>query len=104
MSQQTRCTSHCSRCQRHFHSVAAFDAHRIGSYASNDPETGRRCAHPIDLGEKFTALTNDGICSMYAEPISGVTVWTLAIDLLRVRKAFSQLPRTSDHPAERVLA
>jgi hypothetical protein len=66
----TRCTSHCSNCGLHFHSLEAFDAHRTGSHTE-----GRYCLHPYDLDGKLTPLTTTGDCRMYDPAQAGVTVW-----------------------------
>jgi hypothetical protein len=47
VSRATTCTFHSSACGRHFHSLGAFDTHRIGDFGSNDPETRRRCQSPL---------------------------------------------------------
>jgi hypothetical protein len=88
--QTTTCTSHCSACRCHFHSLNAFDMHRQGSYASNDLETGRHCVHPLDLDGKLIALTEEGECRMHDDGSgrrvkAGITVWTHAGDLARLR-------------------
>lgn len=83
------CTNHCSACGLHFHSVAAFDAHRIGSFS--DPDDPRRCAHPWDLldkegKERYVTLTEDGLCAIYEPPQTiRVTVWTLGSSLESAR-------------------
>lgn len=79
----TCCTNHCSVCNLHFRSVLAFDRHRIGDYASNDPETARRCAHPLDRVDRrgmamFELVTSDGVCRIYPPEQTGVQIWTLA--------------------------
>jgi hypothetical protein len=89
--QRTHCTSHCPKCGTCLHSVQAFDAHREGSFASNDPEVGRHCVHPLDKHGKdgrtpFITLTTVGICSMYAEERHDVTIWTLREALERARR------------------
>jgi hypothetical protein len=86
----TTCTHHCSPCGRHFHSLAAFDAHRIGDFASDDPETRRRCQSPLDAvdgnGEmRLVALTEAGLCAAYEPPEATVTVWTMRDRLDRAR-------------------
>jgi hypothetical protein len=80
---RVRCTNHCSACRGHFHSLEAFDAHRVGDFKSTDPETRRRCAHPLDLrdadGEmRLLAITESGECAMYSEVQHGVTIWSSA--------------------------
>jgi len=79
---QLTCTNHCGACGRHFHSLKAFDLHRIGDYASNDPETRRRCADPLDLedrdGRPRLIALGLGECRMRAEVLHDVTIWTTA--------------------------
>ena len=96
MTRNVCCTNHCRACGgsegRHFHSVAAFDAHRTGDYASNDPETRRRCVHPLDVLDKsgecrFVALSRSGVCAIGSgDDVTGVTVWTLRAGLDRARE------------------
>jgi hypothetical protein len=87
----TTCTFHCATCGLHFHSLNAFDAHRKGDYASNDPELGRHCEHPLDLNGVLAALTDQGECRISGAKHGGsrvkarVTVWTHAADLARLR-------------------
>lgn len=75
------CTYHCGSCGLHFHALEAFDAHRKGDYASNDPEVGRHCVHPFDLDGRLVVLTDAGECRMYDDG-SGLrvkrleTIWT----------------------------
>jgi hypothetical protein len=97
MSKTTTCTYHCSACGLHFHSLVSFNAHRTGSYASNDPEEGRRCLHPLDLDGRLVKLTEGGECRMYedaAQPGSGiglkrrVTIWTEEGRLTRIRERY----------------
>lgn len=82
-AQRVHCTNHCSACGTCFHSIAAFDAHREGSYSSNDSETRRRCVHPLDKRGKdertpFIALTTVGVCNAYSDAVKhDVTIWTL---------------------------
>jgi hypothetical protein len=76
------CTYHCSKCGRHFHSLESFDAHRTGNYASDDPETGRRCLAPCEVLdarglERLVAITEEGECRLYAKTERNVTIWTL---------------------------
>jgi len=79
------CTAHCSKCRTCFHSLAAYDAHRVGKFSEPlDSEDGRRCVHPLDLlnaeGEmRLVALTEKGRCSMYPSNVrEPVTIWTMA--------------------------
>lgn len=82
-----RCTYHCGGCGRHFHSLEAFDKHRVGDHASNDPETRRRCVSPLDLdGEPLVPLTKDGICTIGgAVAEHDVVIWTHGAKLARAR-------------------
>jgi hypothetical protein len=89
------CTYHCSGCGRHFHSLAAFDLHRVGDFASNDPETRRRCEAPIDLvdehGEmRLTSLTERGLCRSCEAAEAPVTVWTMKGARERARQAWGE--------------
>ena len=82
MSRAVTCTYHCGSCHRHFHSLMAFDAHRIGDHASNDPETRRRCESPLDILDKegemrLEKLTETGVCRVYEAAEAPVTVWTM---------------------------
>jgi hypothetical protein len=93
------CTYHCGHCHRHFRSLGAFDAHRQGDYASSDPELGRHCVSPLELDGKLTAITESGTCRMYeGRTERGVTVWSVAGDLARIRRHF---PESAYHEAER---
>lgn len=89
------CTNHCRACGgeagRHFHSVAAFDAHRTGDFSSNDPDTRRRCLNPIEVldrdgNERLVALSTTGVCTADLDaPQTGVTIWTMREGLERAR-------------------
>ena len=86
----TTCTNHCGACGRHFHSLAAFDMHRVGDFSSNDPETRRRCESPLDLldqdGEmRLVKITETGVCRAYEPAEAPVEVWTVAGSLERAR-------------------
>jgi hypothetical protein len=85
------CTYHCSACGLHLHSVHAFDAHRIGDYASNDPEARRRCEHPWDMAGRLVPLSGAGECRVYDDGSGNgvnhnVTVWADARDIGRMRR------------------
>jgi hypothetical protein len=78
MSRTTHCTSHCSQCGRHFHSLTSFDTHQI-----HDQDGWPICLDPLDLEDRhgkarLVALARNGICDMYAEIQRDVTVWTMA--------------------------
>ncbi len=83
---RTLCRYHCSACRTHFSSLNAFDAHRDGDHA-----TGRYCDEPAD-DERFAAVAENGVCTMYAVERVNVAVWTLAADLQRARQRSGQAP------------
>ena len=91
-AQRVHCTYHCPSCGTHFHSLEAFDAHRLGDHASNDALLGRHCEHPLDrIGKDgrtlFIALTTVGVCDLSRpEPLSDVTIWTLRAKLEAARR------------------
>jgi hypothetical protein len=74
-----RCTNHCGACGRHFHSLRAFDKHRLTSTRTGK----RRCMDPADRGDVdghalYSVLTEDGLCKLSHGPAQhGVTIWTL---------------------------
>jgi len=78
MPRTTTCTHHCSACAQHFHSLEAVDAHRVGDFASKDPEAARRCEHPLDLGGRLLPLTVDGECRLGDGSCGerGTVIWT----------------------------
>lgn len=90
-AQRVHCTNHCASCGMHFHSLAAFDAHRMGNHASNDALLGRHCEHPLDRHGKdgrtsFICLTTVGVCDLSRpEPLSDVSIWTLRAQVERAR-------------------
>ena len=87
------CRYHCSVCGGHFSSLNAADAHRHGDHGSGD----RHCVEPLDDG-RFAEVSESGVCSMYAEPKLGVTVWTLAEDLARARERSGGSERAAPSP------
>ena len=85
------CTYHCGGCGRHFHSLKAFDKHRVGDHASNDPETRRRCVSPLDLDGQLEPLTAEGVCIIGgAVQEDGITIWTHGKDRARIRARHAQ--------------
>lgn len=100
MTEPTRtCRYCCPACRRHFTSLAAFDAHRVGDHQSSDPATRRRCVDPRDVlaARAHTAYAQPdlatlartvakprysepvtGECRMLAEPVPDVPLWSLA--------------------------
>lgn len=89
----TTCTYCCGNCGRHFHSLTAFDAHRVGSHsAPRGSEERRRCLAPIEVVDKhgearLVALTEHGECRMLADVKHDVTIWTMA-GYDKVRRVF----------------
>jgi hypothetical protein len=82
MSPRRKCTYHCGACDRHFHSLAAFDLHRQGDHGSNDPELGRHCCDPLDVLDKDGCMrlelwTEQGFCDI-RRPRDGVRIWIQA--------------------------
>lgn len=88
------CRYHCSGCRSHFSSLNAFEAHRFGDHA-----TGRDCDEPAD-DDRFAAVAENGLCSMYSQPRVGVAVWTLAEDLARARERSGGSERAAATPTE----
>ncbi len=86
MPRTTTCTHHCAACGLHFHSLEAFDTHRIGGFRSDNPASARRCHHPLDLGGTLLPLTVDGQCRL-SHDAYGVdmkrqaTIWATARQL-----------------------
>lgn len=74
MRRQT-CTDHCRACGRHFHGLAAYDLHRLGSLS--DPTDPRRCGDPAEL-PRLRAWTEAGACALTGRPLADVTIWQLA--------------------------
>ena len=80
----TTCTGHCSQCDRHFHSLEAFDLHH-----ERDDTGWPACLDPLDLEDRdgkprLQALTTEGECRMYPPKVErGVTIWTLPRNLER---------------------
>jgi hypothetical protein len=56
-ARRVSCTYHCSACGAHFHSEAAFDAHR----------TPAGCIEPMDH-DRFVALATDAKCEIGRYP------------------------------------
>jgi hypothetical protein len=93
------CTYHCATCDRHFHSLEAFDAHRAGPWEARvclDPEVDDGSGLLDGSGQpikprRFAALTRDGECRLtYADGrmlrLAPVTIWVLAGSLERARR------------------
>lgn len=60
------CTHHCGSCDRHFSSIKAFDAHRVGEFEPKATIEGRHCVGleflAPKLAKKFKART--GVCDL----------------------------------------
>lgn len=86
-----KCTNHCSACGAHFHSTDAFDRHRQGDFASDDPKLARRCVHPLAKRDSrgrspFVVLTT-GTCDLYPDDVRhGQLIWTLSSGLESARR------------------
>jgi hypothetical protein len=65
------CTSHCSACGSHFHSLESFDLHRAGDHA-----TGRHCVNPDDCN-RLAIATTEGVCRLVqgVDTVSPVTIY-----------------------------
>jgi len=72
------CSHHCSICGRHFTSLQAFDAHRIGAWDD------RQCEVPA---ERFEPAI--GVCRIRG-PETGATIWRLAGASQRARAYFGE--------------
>jgi hypothetical protein len=73
------CTDHCSACGRHFHGLAAFDAHlhRVGEGINAHGARTYELEH-LDGGEAgLEAWTTSGDCDLATPEQSGITVWRL---------------------------
>jgi len=76
---KSTCTDHCSACGRHFHGLAAFDAHRVDS-ACIDPSTAEN-----SKGKSLLQVwVTDGFCDKvagcwvdgrYDHHVHPVTIW-----------------------------
>jgi hypothetical protein len=88
MGTTTRCTNCCSACRSHFTSLEAFDAHRACDHAE-----GRHCLYP-DGVESLRVASENGVCSMLAEPRTGVTVYATVRNAdARARLSLRETPR-----------
>jgi hypothetical protein len=78
---KTRCTHHCSNCDSHFSSLAAFDLHRAGDFRTGQ----RHCLDPEDIKGRsphttLVAKSWDGYCDLrHGIALSGVAVWQLEV-------------------------
>lgn len=94
----TTCTNHCGACHRHFHSLEAFDRHRV-----HDDAGWPRCVSPLDLEDRdgrprLEPLTEDGECRVYPNAVeTGITIWTTAD--WRERIATLKAPESPYQPA-----
>ena len=60
------CTHHCGSCGRHFSSLKAFDAHRVGEFEAKSTIEGRHCVglefRESKVAKQFKART--GVCDL----------------------------------------
>jgi hypothetical protein len=86
MARTRNCTNHCRGCDRHFASLGAFDAHRIGT-----PST-RECESPVIIteagGPHFDADLGGCKISDPEHPESNIEIWYLADSRERARERF----------------
>jgi len=73
------CTHHCRSCDRHFSSIASFDAHRVGEFEPESIIEGRRCLGIEFQGEKIRQRfkSRPGFCQLqfHGERLIDVPVW-----------------------------
>jgi len=66
IKRKTSCTHHCRSCDRHFSSLQAFDAHRVGEFEPESTIEGRHCIglefHEPKVAKQFKART--GVCDL----------------------------------------
>ena len=73
-----KCSYHCGGCHSHFSSLEAFDIHRTSS----------ECWGGSDREADLRPATEDGICDMYAETRTGVTIYEYGPSADRARARF----------------
>jgi hypothetical protein len=93
------CTFHCRRCDRHFHSLKAFDAHREFTDPAAKDWASRVCLNPAvdEMKPALEAWTRSGVCQIQYgrdDEVVGVTVWTERGARERA-EALSALPRVT---------
>lgn len=94
MSRQT-CTDHCGGCGRHFHSLAAFDCHRVGGF--EDPADPRRCADPATEALKLQIWTQEGYCDLSeSESVHPVVIWQM-VPNRSAQERFARLAREREN-------
>ena len=89
MSRAPTCRYHCRGCGRHFASLGAFDAHRVGKFRESRLSLeGRRCAS-VEDDDHFTS-TEGATCAIGGrESVSPVLIWALAADRKRLAEVFA---------------
>lgn len=87
MSKTCRC--HCRECGRHFASLSAFEAHRIGKFGLPPLALeGRRCAASVESDNRFVA-DHQARCTVAGrQTLSPVVIWALAADRERLSEVF----------------
>ena len=79
MTSQT-CTDHCAACDRHFHGLSSFDAHRVDD-ACADPEAVVGTHRDGSLYAPLKRWTAAGICRLGRGGQEWpVTIWNMALD------------------------
>lgn len=87
--QRPACRYPCRACGRHFASVGAFDAHRVGKHSEpRHSLEGRRCTS-VEGDERFTPIDGAKCTIGCREIVCPVLIWALAADRGRVREAFA---------------
>ncbi len=95
------CSACCPSCGRHFASNSAHALHRVGDFdASPDSENRRRCASPFELLDRHGAMrlelrSENGVCTLGAERLMGVSLWGEARARLRAAEAFNAERKTA---------
>jgi hypothetical protein len=86
MARQT-CTMHCSDCGRHFHSLAAFDAHlrRVNEGVNDHGARSYDLKHLDGSDVGLEAWTREGHCDLVWPHVSGVTIWQMPMTAERAQ-------------------
>lgn len=80
------CTYHCRTCDRHFHSLGAFDLHRVFSDPQVEDWDTRVCLDPRGDAERLTTRSGRvrlrvygrGVCRIQRgadDPVEDVEIW-----------------------------
>ncbi len=82
------CTYHCARCDRHFHSLDSFDAHRAFADPLVEDWDTRLCLDPARDAERLTRpdgtlrlrVWGRGVCRIQCgrdNPVGDVEIWQM---------------------------